>query len=360
MTPLEQALAARFAGTDARVFARGSAALYALFRSLREEHGEGEVLIPGICCEWVALAALYAGLKPVFADVDPATCGLSPASVRERLSPATRAVVAVYVFGVPFDLAPLLELQRVARFALVEDIAQAVGGRFGGRELGTRGDYTLLSFGADKILKGAGGALVARRALPARLQRIADALPPSPPERVLAQKALSLRNFAHALYDLHRADPGAPLARAFGALAPRYEDLIVRAAPPPPAEPLLRQLDALESVRTRRYANYAAYRRGIAHPSFRVVELPEGAMCWRCPLVAQAPAHAQGLAAALRRAGLHASNHYFPLDLLFHGEALPNNLALGERLVNLWVDESLDAQAVQETVRIVNEFRTDA
>jgi dTDP-4-amino-4,6-dideoxygalactose transaminase len=256
---------------------------------------------------------------------------------------------------VPFDLAPLLELQRGAGFVLVEDVAQAVGGRFGDRDLGTQADYALLSFGADKILRGAGGALVARRELPERLQRVADALPFPAADEVLARKALSLRNLSHSLYDLYRADPGAPIAEAFGRMAPSYEDLIVRAAPPPPAGPILRQLEALDAERARRRANYDAYRQGISNPAFRVLELPPGAMCWRCSLVARTPAHAQGLAAALRGEGLHASNHYFPLDLLFHGAALPNNLAVGTRLVNLWVD-GVDARAVRETVRIANAF----
>lgn len=360
MSALAQVLAKRYAAEECLLFARGSTGLYALFKALREERGPGEVLMPGVCCESVALAAIYAGLEPVFVDVERATCGLAAESVRRNLSASTHAVLAVYLFGIVFDLEPLLELRRRSGFVLIEDLAQAVGGRRAGREVGAAADYTLLSFAADKILKGAGGALVRRVAEGgARLREVARALPAASAPRAREQMAASLRNLTHGLFDLKRAGATLDIAPLFRSALPHYRDLIVRAAPPLEEAPILSQLERLDAERAARHARYAAYRAGIRNRAFRLLELPEGAMCWRCSLLAETPAHAHGVAAALRRAGLHASNHYFPLDLLFDGQAQPENLFVGSRLVNLWVDAAVTAEHVGRTIELINDFRVE-
>jgi hypothetical protein len=352
---LEDVLTERYDGLSCRLFPRGSTGLYALFRTLRELRGPGDVLIPEICCESVLLAALYAGLTPVPVDCDRETLCLSREAVERRLSPATRAVVLVYVFGQLVDPAPFVGLARARDFVLVEDLAQAVGGQWAGQEIGRAGDFTLLSFASDKILPGAGGALVQRAPFDASAyERSIQSLPPPPPPRVLRQKALSLRNLGHALYDVARADPSAAIAPTFTGLAPVYRDLFVRAGEVAAPEAVAESLRLLPAQREARYARYRAYREGIRNPHVRVVEMPEGAMCWRCSLVAEDPEDAFEITSTVRRAGLPASNHYFPLGHLFQGRAAPDAAYLGARLVNLWVDESVTDDGLRLTVELVN------
>jgi dTDP-4-amino-4,6-dideoxygalactose transaminase len=353
--PLEHVLTQRFDGLACRLFPRGSTGLFALFRTLRELSGPGDVLVPEICCESVALSALYAGLVPVPVDCDPETFCLSPEAVARQVSPATRAVVLVYVFGHLTDPAPFVSLARAHDFVLVEDLAQAVGGQRHGDEIGRAGDFTLLSFAADKILPGAGGALVQRTPFDdAAYERSVRSLPAAASPRVLQQKAASLRNFCHGLYDLARVDPAVAVAPAFTRMAPAYRDLFVRAGGIAAPETTLQGLERLPVQRASRYARYRAYREGIRNPHVRVAELPEGAMCWRCCLVAETPEDAFLVTDELRRASLPASNHYFPLGRLFYDRAAPTAADLGDRLVNLWVDDTVTDDRLRQTVEIVN------
>jgi dTDP-4-amino-4,6-dideoxygalactose transaminase len=116
-----------------------------------------------------------AGARPVFADVDPVTATLDPAAVRAALTPRTRAVVPVHLYGRPADMSGLLEVARSARLLVVEDCAQAHGARLAGRLVGTFGQMAAFSFYPTKNLGAfgdAGAVLTADAALAQRLRRL--------------------------------------------------------------------------------------------------------------------------------------------------------------------------------------------
>jgi dTDP-4-amino-4,6-dideoxygalactose transaminase len=339
------------------LFARASTGLYVLFRVLRETRGPGDVIIPAICCESVALAAIYAGLRPVIADVEPSAFCLSPISLVEHLSPRTRAVVLVGVFGHVYDSAAFSMLRQRCDAVFIEDLAQNVGALVGGREVGCDFDWTLLSFAPDKIIRGRGGALIQRGAFDDEAScRVAAGLPPAPLAQALRQKSQSLRNLCHALYDLYRADPRINVAEPFRALVPLYHDLIVRQGTVDGAHAVLEQLEGIGNLRAQRYARYLFYRQRIRHPAVEVVDLPSGAMCWRACLLVQTPAAAAALTDRLRDNGLPASNHYFPLNRLIENSARPTADAIAGRVINLWVDESMTAEKLHKTVAVINDF----
>jgi dTDP-4-amino-4,6-dideoxygalactose transaminase len=115
---------------------------------------------------FVATAGAIAriGAKPVFADIDPQTFNIDPASAEAAIGGATRAIIAVHLFGLPADLAPLIELARRRRIALLEDAAQAIGAHYQGTRVGTFGAMGCFSFFPTKNLGGAGdGGMVATR-----------------------------------------------------------------------------------------------------------------------------------------------------------------------------------------------------
>jgi dTDP-4-amino-4,6-dideoxygalactose transaminase len=110
----------------------------------------------------------YAGATPVFADIDPATANIDPCSIERLLTPRTRAIIPVHLYGRPADLDPILELARAASgvsgrsVAVIEDAAQAHGARYRGRRVGAIGLAGAFSFYPTKNLSacGEGGALV--------------------------------------------------------------------------------------------------------------------------------------------------------------------------------------------------------
>ncbi|HEV2492775.1 MAG TPA: DegT/DnrJ/EryC1/StrS family aminotransferase [Terriglobia bacterium] len=109
-----------------------------------------------------AEAILYTGAKPVFVDIDPATANLDPNLIERALTPRTKAIVPVHLYGRPAALDPILEIARRRNLAVIEDACQAHGARYHGRRVGTFGLAAAFSFYPSKNLGayGEGGALV--------------------------------------------------------------------------------------------------------------------------------------------------------------------------------------------------------
>jgi perosamine synthetase len=119
-----------------------------------------EVLVPAFT--WVATAnvALYCGATPVLCDVDPETFNVVPAEIERRLTPRTRAVIPVHLFGLPADMAAIETLTRPRGIAVVEDAACGFGARIGDRHVGTFGQAGAFSFHPRKALTTGEGGMV--------------------------------------------------------------------------------------------------------------------------------------------------------------------------------------------------------
>jgi dTDP-4-amino-4,6-dideoxygalactose transaminase len=98
----------------------------------------------------------YVGAKPVFVDIDPVTFNINPALLEAAITPKTRAIMPVHLFGLPADMDPILAVAQKHKLAVIEDAAQAIGSRYAGRYTGTFGDYGCFSFFPSKNLGGAG------------------------------------------------------------------------------------------------------------------------------------------------------------------------------------------------------------
>lgn len=125
-----------------------------------------EVIVPAFTFVATATAVSVLGAEPVFADIDPATLTLDPKSVERALSPRTKAMIPVHLFGRPADMDPLLALARAKGLKVIEDCAQAHLARYRGRPVGGLGDCGAFSFYPSKNLGALGdaGALCTRSA----------------------------------------------------------------------------------------------------------------------------------------------------------------------------------------------------
>jgi dTDP-4-amino-4,6-dideoxygalactose transaminase len=103
-----------------------------------------------------ATTIVMAGATPVFVDVDPATYNLDPARVERAITPRTRAIVPVHLYGQPAAMDAICDLARAHGLAVVGDAAQAVGAAYGGRPVAAWGDVSILSFYPTKNLGGCG------------------------------------------------------------------------------------------------------------------------------------------------------------------------------------------------------------
>jgi len=170
----EEAFAAWNGAAHCVATSSGTTAIHTALAALGIGPGD-EVIVPAHTFIASATPVLHQRATPVFADVDPDTYCLSPESVAERITPRTKAIIAVHLNGHPADLDALLALAEPGDVALIEDCAQAHGALYKGRKVGTLGPVGCFSFWEDKIMTtgGEGGAVITEDdALAARMRRI--------------------------------------------------------------------------------------------------------------------------------------------------------------------------------------------
>ena len=137
----------------------GTAALDCAVTGLGVGPGD-EVIVPAYTWWSDYTCVVHAGALPVFADIDR-TFNLDPKDFKRKITPRTKAVMAVHLLGGPCDMDPIMETARKQGVAVLEDCAQCVGGSYRGKMLGAIGDVGIYSFQVNKMItSGEGGALV--------------------------------------------------------------------------------------------------------------------------------------------------------------------------------------------------------
>ncbi len=140
--------------------ANGTAALDLVLKAFDIGPGD-EVITTPFTFIATANAILYQGAKPVFADIDPKTYNLDPNDVLEKITPRTRAIIVVHLFGQPADMKAFTEIAEDHKLILIEDAAQAHGAEFMGKKVGGFGHAAIFSFYATKnMTTGEGGMIV--------------------------------------------------------------------------------------------------------------------------------------------------------------------------------------------------------
>ena len=167
---------ARYYGSPRAVASTsGTAAIHVALAALGLNPGD-EVVTTPLTDMGSVIPILACNCLPVFADVDPETGNLTAETIERKLTPRTRAVVLVHLFGRPADLGPICELLRDRKIALIEDCSQAHDAEYQGKKVGTFGDFGTFSFQQSKqITCGDGGiTLVNRPELAERAALFAD------------------------------------------------------------------------------------------------------------------------------------------------------------------------------------------
>jgi len=174
----EHAFARTVGAGTAVTAAYGRMAFYYILQALDLPPGS-EIIFPALTFWVVPELARVAGLKVVFADVDPRTFTLDPRSVERMITGRTRAIVPTHLYGLACDMDAILEIASRHNLIVLEDCAHALGATYKGKSVGTFGTGALFSFQTLKPLNcyGGGAALLQDQALAAKVRRIVDALP---------------------------------------------------------------------------------------------------------------------------------------------------------------------------------------
>jgi dTDP-4-amino-4,6-dideoxygalactose transaminase len=139
----------------------GTDALFISLHALGVGPGD-EVITTPFTFFATAEAISHVGATPVFVDIDPRTFNLDTELIEEKITPRTKAILPVHLFGHGVDMTPILALAEKYEIFILEDVAQAFGGKFRGRKLGTIGDVGAFSFFPSKNLGACGdGGLIA-------------------------------------------------------------------------------------------------------------------------------------------------------------------------------------------------------
>jgi dTDP-4-amino-4,6-dideoxygalactose transaminase len=174
----ERAFEQRAGRGEAISTAYGRIAFYYMLKALDLPPG-AEIIVPSLTFWVVPELARVAGLKVVFADVDPCTFNVDPLSVERLITDKTRAIVPTHLYGLPCDMDRLLDIASRHNLVVLEDCAHSLGATYKGRPVGTFGTGALFSFQTLKPLNcyGGGMALVQDAAIAAKVRRIVEALP---------------------------------------------------------------------------------------------------------------------------------------------------------------------------------------
>jgi len=172
----ERELAASSGVRHAIGVSSGTSAISIALAALGVSPGD-EVVVPAFTYFATASAVVQAGARPIFADVEPRRFGLAPEAAEAAITPRTRAILAVHLYGLACDLAPLQAIASRRGIPLLEDAAQAIGASDAGRPIGVSSAGATLSFFPTKNLGALGdaGAILTERddlAARARLLRV--------------------------------------------------------------------------------------------------------------------------------------------------------------------------------------------
>ena len=146
-------------GGFATSVSNGTVALHLALLALGIGKGD-EVIVPVFTYIASVNAINYVGAKPIFVDADPKTWNLDINLVKEKITPKTKAIMAVHLFGAMNELSKLIEICNKNKIFLIEDTAEAFGSRYKGKLAGTFGDISTFSFFGNKTITTGEGGMV--------------------------------------------------------------------------------------------------------------------------------------------------------------------------------------------------------
>jgi len=157
----------------------GTTALHLALVSAGIKPGD-EVILPTFTMIATAFAIIYIGAKPVLVDAEPETYNMDVTQIEGKITPKTKAIMPVHIYGHPCDMDPIMEVAQKNDLWVIEDAAEAHGAEYQGRKTGGIGHIGCFSFYANKIITtGEGGMVVTS-------------------DEKIAQKARSLKDLAHS------------------------------------------------------------------------------------------------------------------------------------------------------------------
>jgi perosamine synthetase len=137
----------------------GTAAIHMALHELGIGPGD-EVIVPALTFIATVNPVMYVGATPVFVDVDPKTWNIDPKEVEKAITPKTKAIMPVHLYGNPCDMDSLMAISDKYGIPVIEDATESLGATYKGRKTGTFGIFGIFSFNGNKIITTGGGGMI--------------------------------------------------------------------------------------------------------------------------------------------------------------------------------------------------------
>ena len=317
----------------------------AIYLALKAGGRRGNAILPDMLCPSPANAVLYSGLKPRFCDVRIADYNMGIESLESMINRDTVAKIPVHMFGQPADMSGICELAKKHGAMVIEDVAQAFGGKLDGKMLGSFGDVSVLSFG--KILgNGDGGAVMTDSDKLAKAIEEGIAKLPAKPTN-LAERYEDYKKYYYTAAGTE--DPKKRKA-LFAALPEIYGDLYLYGFTNDNMERIDTAMDALEGNLIARRRNAARYRKILSHPDIVHPAYSEDqGTFFRYSILLKTKC--REVTDELRKRKYDASNLYFvPLHEMYEPENSEGNNRntefISKRILNLWVEPRITSEYI--------------
>jgi len=357
---VEEAILSESRGVSLHWCGRGTTALTWAFKAAAMAHpaiSKPEVVLPATACSTMPAAGILANCRLRFVDVRLEDALMDLDKLPAALSPNTVAVLFIHLYGNTADLEALYQTLSSRKIWLIEDAAQAFGGRTpSGKSLGSIGDLAIHGFSDNKILDAGGGALMVRN--PACQPTVNEAIRLIQPWKSVSKETYrrydqSFQFIYSGLVELQRISPESRPHAAFRDIIRQFGESFIQAHTPKPTLP--HEWSSLKTNIAHRLEMAEIYHRMIPSEIATPICIPEeSGIVWKWTMLLSEGISQQSVIGALRRKGFLPTDLYWPLDALLSEEpSCPNAMEIGRRVVNLPVDGGVNREMVEAMANVI-------
>lgn len=337
--------------------------LYASFINIKKKSGKRKVIFTSTTCPSPVFAAVFAGLEPVFTDINLNDFLMDYDELEHLINNGSNdiaAVVYIYIFGhISEDIFKIRNLTKNKNVYLIEDVAQGFGCEVKEIKAGFIGDLSVFSFGHSKqIDAGNGGVLFinseefSRGELNDEIKNIKRYDPNAELALKYSEEFYAFRKKAlddNELFKLYNEFPNKYKELYFQKI--NVDWVLVRD-----------KLEYFISHKMKQVRNERAnkYHRGFMNSPYKdkmvLPNITDGASIYRYTFLVENKETAHGLSNHLRSHDIHCSNLYIPVSRFYQSKGFNHAVNFAERVINLWVDDIADDEYIEKTIKLITNF----
>ena len=336
--------------------------LYSIFKFIKENSKKDKVLFTSITCPSPVLAADFAGLTPIFTDINSDNFLMDFNEVKNEIKNRDdiAAVVYIYIFGhASQDVFKVKDLLENKDIYLIEDVAQAFDAQVGEQKVGTIGDASVFSFGYSKQIEAGSGGLMFLNSSSLDKKKILDIS--NDIQRFDVDSNMQMK-YKKEFYNLRKKVlKNRSNYKLYNNFFKKYKKLYFKKINvdwKKVESKLINFLDKdLKKSRNKRAFKYhnglkkINYDSRLTLPDIKITD-----SIYRYTFLVNNKKNAQKLSTTLRENEIHCSNLYLPVSRFYNNSNFVKAVNFSERVINLWVDNIADENYINKTLKVIESF----